>query len=99
MESRKKLYRSASFPFPRLERVLSAVIITGADLGLGVHEIGAVLRSFRERYSRRVDISLHKVREEEQINDVIANYRYSERETDDMYIYNEAALYLRDYYK
>jgi len=49
----EKIYRSASFPFPHLERVLSAVIITGADLGLGVREIRAVLRSFHERYSRR----------------------------------------------
>lgn len=49
----EKIYRSASFPFPRLERVLSTAIITGADLGLGVHEIGAVLRSYYERYLRR----------------------------------------------
>lgn len=45
-----------SFPFPRLERVLSVAIITGADLGLGVREIGAVLRYFHKRYSRRYQL-------------------------------------------
>jgi len=74
-----------SFPFPRFEQVLLA-IITGADLGLGVREIRAVLRSFYERYSRQYQ---PPVCVQGTMSDAIANCRYSTGEKERILSCNE----------